>query len=67
MIEKLKKDFPDKGWLWQRMSLIEETQPKMVRFDRLILYSCLKVNDATSSTLNLRNPSNEFQQACLDF
>jgi starch phosphorylase len=25
MIEKLKKDFPDKGWLWQRMSLIEET------------------------------------------
>ncbi len=49
MIEKLKKDFPDKGWLWQRMSLIEETQPKMVRFDRLILYSCLKVNDATSS------------------
>lgn len=38
------------------MSLIEESQPKMVRFDRLILYACMKVNDSTSSTLNLRNP-----------
>lgn len=48
MIEKLKEAYPEQGWTWERMSFIEESNPKMVRFDRIVLYACSAVNDCTS-------------------
>lgn len=45
LIERLKVDYPDKVDKYQRMSLIEESHPKSVRMDKLILHSCEKIQN----------------------
>lgn len=43
LIEKLKVDYPEQGDKYSRMSLIEESHPKSVRMDKLILHTCDKI------------------------
>jgi starch phosphorylase len=51
MIEKLKVDYPDQGDRYQRMSLIEESHPKSVRMENLILHTCAKIDNANESEI----------------
>ena len=50
--KKLKIDHPNKGDLYQRMSLIEESHPKSVRMDNLILHTCDKIDNANEAELD---------------
>lgn len=43
LIEKLRVDYPNDDERYARMSLIEESHPKSVRMDKLILHACEKI------------------------